>query len=129
MKMATNNYSAQIEYTSKELSRKEQAQLMQADFPSLEKNVLSDGSEFVLDVDFYSIVKIHNEKTENKDYRICVVFCKDGSAYSTGSESFISRLEEAYEIMDGSDEEWKLAVFKKNSKTRTGAQFLSCRVI
>lgn len=127
--MANANYSANIKYTSKELTKKQQAQLLQADFPTLDKAVMSDGTELVIDIDFYAIIQVHNEKTENKDYEVCVVFCKDGSAYGTGSSSFIQRLEEAMEYMEDSDEEWKLAVSKKNSKTRTGAQFLSCRVI
>lgn len=127
--MANANYNAEIKYASKELTRKQQAQLLQANFPTLDQTVLSDGSEFIIDLDFYAVIKIHNEKTENKDYEVCIVFCKDGTAYGTGSASFIQRLEEAWEYMSDSDEPWQLAVSKKNSKTRTGAQFLTCRVI
>lgn len=121
-------YEVTIAEASKELTGKQKVQLIDTtDCTRLD--VATKQGEVTIDVDFYAVLNIHNEKSEDKDYKNYVVVDKDGTRYVTGSESFFSSFKNIYEAMQGDDEEWKLKVYRMPSKNRQGKDFITCSLI
>lgn len=77
----------------------------------------------------YAVLKVHNEKSEDKEYLKYVVEDNEGHIYETGSKSFWNSFMDIFAEMQGSDEEWSLQVFKIDSKKYTGKQFITCDIV
>lgn len=123
-----NNYTVQITEASKELSHKQRVQLI--DTTDCERlDALTKVEPVQIDVDFYAILAIHNEKSEDKDYMNYVVVDKDGTRYLTGSNSFWNTFINIYKEMKDESETWLLKVYRKPSKNRQGKDFITCSVI
>lgn len=122
------DYSVQITESSKELSHKQRVQLI--DTTGCERlDALTKVEPVEIDIDFYAILAIHNEKSEDKDYLNYVVVDKDGTRYLTGSNSFWNTFINIYNEMKDETEEWKLKVYRMASKNRPGKDFITCSVI
>lgn len=121
-------YEVTIAEASKELTGKQKVQLIDTTDCTRLDGATKQG-EVVIDVDFYAVLNIHNEKSEDKDYKNYVVVDKNGTRYVTGSESFFSSFKNIYEAMAGDDEEWKLKVYRMPSKNRQGKDFITCSLI
>lgn len=128
-----NGYEAKITFASRELSAKERIRIK--DFThaiQLDDAVLPD-QPLVIDYDFHVIVSVHNEhtKSDNKDYMKTVICDKAGNAYITGSESFITAMEdiltEMNEVAPGED--ISLECYKVPSKNFQGKCFLTCTIV
>ena len=85
----------------------------------------------VLDYDYHVILEIHNEKSKDrKDYQNVVVVDKDGTKYNTGSESFLTTLEDITgEMLSAGEEDFSIEVYRKDSKNYKGKQFITCSVL
>ena len=82
---------------------------------------------FVLSPKAYYVVQIHNEKSDNKDYTKFVIIDTENVKYVTGSETFWNSFMDIYRELEG--EEFKLKVYKKDSKNYKGKQFITCNVV
>lgn len=122
------DYSVQVKEVSKELSHKEKVQITDlTDCVKLDK--ATQEGEVLIDLDFYAVLSVHNEKSEDKDYDNFVIVDKDGTRYSTGSKSFFNNLVDICDEMNGSDEEWRIKAYRKPSKNRQGKDFITCSIV
>lgn len=87
------------------------------------------GSNLIIDYAYHAVLEVHNEKSADKDYKKYVIVDKAGNKFVTGSESFISALNEILDEMDGTDEAYQIEVYRKPSKNYSGKEFITCSVI
>ena len=85
----------------------------------------------VIDYDYHVLLGIHNEKSKDRpDYDNVVVVDKAGNKYNTGSNSFITALEEIIEEMqDAGESEIQIEVYRKPSKNYKGKDFITCSIV
>lgn len=121
-------YATRIIEASKELSKKEAVMLKDTSDCIKLDEALKDGA-ITFKPEYYAVVGIHNEKSDNKDYQVYVVVDETGNKYATSSESFFTSFKDIYSDMRDSDEEWALKVYKLDSKNYNGRQFITCSII
>lgn len=121
-------YSTRIIEASKELSKKETVMLKDTSDCIKLDDALKDGA-ITFKPSYYAVVEVHNEKSDNKDYRVYVVVDEEGNKYVTSSDSFFDSFKDIYSDMHESDEDWLLKVYKLDSKNYTGRQFITCSII
>ena len=120
--------SVQVKEVSKELTHKERVQITDlTDCVKLDK-ATQEGA-VLIDIDFYAVLEIHNEKSDDKDYENYVIVDKNGTRYSTGSKSFFNNLVDICEEMEDSEEEWQIKAYRKPSKNREGKDFITCSIV
>lgn len=122
------DYVAVVKECSKELTKKETISIK-----NTEKYIKLDNATKVepvdIDVDYYAVLQIHNERSDNKDYEVYVIIDKSGEGYLTGSPSFMRSFLDIVTEMQGETEAWKIRVNRRPSKNREGKDFLICDVI
>lgn len=127
-------YSVKIENASKELTKKERVMLKDTG-DALKLDELIQGEPIIVNPDYWVMLTVHNEKSDNVDYSVYLIVDKNGTKYVTGSESFWTTFSDIWDEMtdemtgDGNDEEWQLKCYKLDSKNYKGKQFLTCSVI
>lgn len=127
-------YSVKIENASKELTKKERVMLKDTG-DALKLDELIQGEPIIVNPDYWVMLMVHNEKSDNVDYPVYLIVDKNGTKYVTGSESFWTTFSDIWDEMtdemtgDGNDEEWQLKCYKLDSKNYKGKQFLTCSVI
>jgi len=122
-------YKATITFASKELTGKEKVMLKDLTNAISLDDATDGNAPLVVDLDYYALIHIHNERSENKEYDVCVAVDKTGTKYRTGSESFRTSLEEIVEDMADTGEEWSLSVYRMPSKNYKGKSFITCSVV
>ena len=127
-------YTSTVREVSKEISVKEK--IMLKDTSNAESiDILTQEASFnnekvLIDVDYYAILDIHNEKSDNKDYINFIIVDKSGNKYVTGSESFITTFTDIYEEMKGAGEEnITIEIYRKESKNYKGKDFITCSIV
>ena len=123
-------YSVKIEDSSKELTKKERVMFKDtSDAKKLDEIITTDA--LIIDPDFWVMLMVHNEKSDNVDYPVYIIVDKNGEKYITGSEAFWTTFSDIYDEMtaDGDYEPWQLKCYKLDSKNYKGKQFLTCSVI
>lgn len=80
-----------------------------------------------IEVFFYAVLNIHNEKSEDKDYENYIVIDKKGNKFVTGSPSFWSAFVDIADEMG--DEDFTINCYKLDSKNYKGKQFLTCSIV
>lgn len=121
-------YEVTVAETSKELTGKQKIQLKDTT-DCVRLDAATKEAPVIIDVDFWAELHIHNEKSDDKDYKNFVVVAKDGTRYVTGSESFWSAFRNIFDDMEADGEEWQLKVYRMPSKNRQGKDFITCSVI
>lgn len=124
------DYSVTVKEVSKDLTHKERVQITDlTDCVKLD-NATQEGP-VLIDLDYYAVLDIHNEKVDDKDYQDYVVADKNGTRYSTGSKSFFNSLVDICDEMADADEdeEWQIKVYRKPSKNRPGKDFITCSIV
>lgn len=120
-------YSATVETASKELSARER--IMVKDFTNAIKLdvATADGQPLVVTPDYYAVVNVHNEKSDNKDYKKFVIVDKEGNKFVTGSENFFDSFMNIYNEMQG--EPFDLSIYQAPSKNYKNKTFLTCSIV
>lgn len=122
------DYSVTVKEVSKELTHKERVQI--TDLTDCVKlDTATQEGPVLIDLDYYAVLAIHNEKSTDKDYDNYVVVDKNGMRYSTGSKSFFNNLVDISVEMQDSDEEWQIKAYRKPSKNRQGKDFITCSIV
>lgn len=123
-------YSVKIETASKELTKKERVMLKDTSDALKLDDVIQD-EPIIINTDFWVMLNVHNEKSDNVDYPVYLIVDKNGTKYITGSEAFWTTFSDIWDEMteDGDNEEWQLKCYKLDSKNFKGKQFLTCSVI
>ena len=124
-------YEVNIVSSTKELSPKEKIKLKDLSNSINLDNATQAEGKVVIDYDYHVILEIHNEKSKDrKDYQNVVVVDKDGTKYNTGSESFLTTLEDITgEMLSAGEENFSIEVYRKDSKNYKGKQFITCSVL
>lgn len=121
-------YEVEVAEVSKELTGKQKIQLKDTTDCVRLDNATKE-APVIIDVDFWAELHIHNEKSDDKDYKNYVVVAKDGTRYVTGSESFWSSFRNIFDDMEADGEEWQLKVYRMPSKNRQGKDFITCSIL
>ena len=124
-------YEVNIVSSTKELSPKEKIKLKDLSNSINLDNATQAEGKVVINYDYHVILEIHNEKSKDrKDYQNVVVVDKDGTKYNTGSESFLTTLEDITgEMLSAGEEDFSIEVYRKDSKNYKGKQFITCSVM
>lgn len=123
------NYKVEVKEISKEVSPKVRVMLKDTtDCIRLDKATQENPEGVFIEPDFYAVLSIHNENSDDKDYENYIIVDKSGKRYSTGSQSFWDSFLDIMADMNGIDEEWKLKAYRMPSKNRQGKDFLTCSI-
>lgn len=121
-------YNVTITKTSKELTHKERVR-MKDTTNALSLDEVTQNGPVLIDLDYYAVLNVHNEKSESIDYTVCILVDKAGTKFRTGSPSFLTALDEIMVDMADCDEPWQLEVSRRPSKNYKGKEFLTCSVV
>lgn len=127
--MADRDYYVEVEECVKELTARERIAIKQIDNAIKLDEVVTPESPLVIAPAFYAILKVHNEKADDKDYSNYIVVDKEGNKYITGSGSFFKSFFEIFDEMKGENEEYSIEIVKRESKNYKGKYFLTCNII
>ena len=127
-------YTATVREVSKDISVKEKIMLKDTSnaisIDALTQEASFNNEKVLIDVDYYAILDIHNEKSDNKDYINFIIVDKSGNKYVTGSESFITTFTDIYNEMKGAGEEnITIEIYRKESKNYKGKDFITCSIV
>lgn len=127
-KIDTNsNYKATISFCSKELDARERIRTKDVSDAIKLDSATQDVPSIDIDVDYYAILDIHNEKSDSTDYKNYIVIAKDGTKYVTGSESFYKAfIDIVEELSDDGITDFTIKVYRHDSKNYAGKQFITC---
>ena len=124
-------YEVTIRESSKELTPKERNKIKDLSNSQNLDALTQNEESVVINYAYHVILDIHNEKSKDRpDYQNIVVVDKDGNKFNTGSNSFITALEEIIdEMADAGEEDIEIEVYRKPSKNYKGKDFITCSVI
>lgn len=138
-KRAESNYTATIAESSRELSPRER--IMYKDLGNATKlndmaeEAMSAGAKAIItNIKDYAIISIHNEASEDVDYKNYLIVDGNGDKYYTGSTAFWNSFksiydEMVYDEMAESGEEWGIQLNLIPSKNYAGKTVLTCSLI
>lgn len=121
-------YYVKIVNASKELSARDRVAVKDTTNAIALDDATKD-SPMVIAIDYYVELAVHNEKSEDKDYKKYVVVDKTGNKFVTGSESFFTAMLEIMEEMAESGEDFEIQVYRMPSKNYKGKEFLTCSIV
>lgn len=121
-------YFVKIVNASKELSARDRVAVKDTT-NAIGLDDATKDSPLVIDIDYYVELAVHNEKSEDKDYKKYVVVDKSGNKFVTGSESFFTAMLEIMGEMTDSGEDFEIQVYRMPSKNYKGKEFLTCSIV
>ena len=121
-------YSVKIVNASKELSARDRVAVKDTT-NAIALDDATKESPLVIGIDYYVELAVHNEKSEDKDYKKYVVVDKSGNKFVTGSESFFTAMIEIMDEMADSGEDFEIQVYRMPSKNYKGKEFLTCSIV
>ena len=89
-------YSASVSFASKELTARERIAIKDTTNAAALDELTKDNTNVRIVPDYYAVLDIHNEKSDDKDYKKYVIVDKAGNKYVTGSESFMNAFLEIF---------------------------------
>lgn len=123
------DYNATIRECSKELSARERVLIKDTtNAISLDEATSDTDSPLVISPDFYAVLDVHNEKSDNKDYTKYILVDKNGNKFVTGSDSFWNSFMEIMAEMDG-EGDFEIQVYRRESKNYKGKSFITCSIV
>ena len=128
------DYSTKIVSASRELTVKEKITLKDFNDCTGLDTVVTNEQGFIIDPDVIVEVEVHNERAkDDKDYTTIVILDKDGTKYSTSSnslrDSISDIMDELADLEEADRADLKIKVFKKPSKNYSGKYFLTATVV
>jgi hypothetical protein len=123
-------YNAKVTYISKDIPVKEKIKLKDTS-NAISLDTATAESPLVIDPDYYAVVEVHNEKSEDKDYKKYVIVDTDGNKFVTGSESFITAFREIADDManEAPGEGYSIQIYRKPSANYKGKEFITCSLV
>lgn len=124
-------YTVTVAESSKELSAKERIALKDTTAAiHLDEATAQAGADgVIINVAAYAVLDIHNDKSDDKDYKNYILMDNEGRTYVTGSTSFWNSFMNIYNEMAGEDEEWSIRAYRRPSKNYSGKDFLTCAIV
>lgn len=127
--MARADYNVTVKEVSKELTHKERVQLMDTTSATRLDVATQGGQDVIINPEYWAVLAIHNEKSDDKDYENYLIVDKSGERFVTGSRAFWSTFSDIMDEMNGSDEEFSIRVYRSPSKNYSGKDFITCEII
>ena len=129
-----SNYTATISEASRELTAKERVMFKDlgnaVKLNDLAEEAMQSGSKAVItNVKDFVIIDIHNEKSEDTDYKNYLIIDGEGEKYYTGSNAFWNSFKGIWDEMHDSGEEWGIQLNLIPSKNYSGKKVLTCSLI
>lgn len=121
-------YSVNIREVSRNITAKERAMLKDTT-NAISLDEVTQGAKFVFEPDYYAILDVHNEKSEDKDYVKYIIVDKAGTKMVTGSESFFTSFRSIMGEMADCDEEFSIEAYRMPSKNYKGKEFITCSIV
>lgn len=123
-------YSAKVVFISKDIPAKEKIKLKDTS-NAISLDAATTESPVVITPDFYAELSVHNEHSQDKDYKKYIIVDKDGNKFVTGSESFITAFRDIASDMatDAPGEEYSIEVYRKPSQNYKGKEFITCSLV
>ena len=121
-------YSVNIREVSRNITAKERVMLKDTT-NAISLDEVTQGAKFVFEPNYYAILDVHNEKSEDKDYSKYVIVNKAGTKLVTGSESFFTSFKSIMDEMSDCDEEFSIEVYRMPSKNYKGKEFITCSIV
>lgn len=121
-------YSVNIREVSRPITAKERVMLKDTT-NAISLDEATQGAKFIFEPDYYAILDVHNEKSEDKDYIKYVIVDKAGTKLVTGSESFFTSFRSIMDEMSGCDEEFQIEAYRMPSKNYKGKEFITCSIV
>lgn len=129
--MANGSYKVVIEECSKQLSAKQRIAIKDTT-NAISLDEACDGAPYEFTPDFWAVLSVHNENAkdgEAKDYTKFVIVDTSGNKITTGSQSFWNAFSAIFDEIDGSNEEFAISAYKKESKNYKGKSFITCSIV
>lgn len=129
-----SNYSAVIVEASKELTARERVMYKDTQnavsINDFAESAKAEGAKAIIEgITGYIVLDIHNDKSDDKDYKNYVILDKDGQKYVTGSNSFWNSFVDIYNEMKDEAEPWSVEINLLPSKNYKGKNVLTCSLI
>lgn len=123
-------YSTKVTFISKDIPTKEKIKLKDASNATSLDAATVEGP-LVIDPDYYAEVSVHNEKSEDKDYKKYIIVDKEGNKFATGSEAFITAFKEIADDMaaEAPGEPYSIEIYRKPSANYKGKEFITCSLV
>ena len=133
-KNTTSNYSATIVETSRELTAKERVMYKDTknatSLLEMAEEALGAGAKAIINnVTDYIVIDVHNEKSDDVDYKNYLILDREGNKYVTGSQSFWNSFMDIYNEMANETEPWGIELTLLESKNYKGKHILTCSLI
>lgn len=130
----TSNYSATIVETSRELTAKERVMFKDTQnaksLLDYAEEAESAGAKAIIEnITDYVVIDVHNEKSDDVDYKNYLILDGNGDKYVTGSQSFWNSFMDIYKEMKDETEPWGIQLNLLDSKNYKGKKILTCSLI
>lgn len=122
-------FKVKIKESSRELTAREKIKMKDTSNATKLDTAVAQGERLMITPVGYTILEIHNEKSDNKDYLNYVIEDANGEKYVTGSPSFWASFMDIWDEMSEVGEEFSIDVYKLDSKNYKGKQFLTCSIL
>jgi len=127
------NYNATIEESSRELTPKERVMFKDlgnaVNLNDYAKESIVAGVKAIISVKDWAIIAVHNEASEDVDYKNYLLVDENGNKYYTGSVSFWNKFMDIYSEMKEVDEDWSIELNLVPSKKYAGKEALTCSLV
>lgn len=128
------NYSATIADTSMELTAREKVMFKDTQnaisMVSLARDAKENDAKAIIEnVKGYVVLDVHNEKSDDVDYKQYVIVDSNNDKYITGSESFMNAFMDIFNEMKEETEPWSIQLNLLPSKNYSGKEILTCSLI
>lgn len=129
-----SNYSATITETSMELTAREKVMFKDTQnavsLLDLAKDAKANGAKAIVEnIKGYVVLDIHNEKSDDVDYKNYLIVDSNGDKYVTGSASFMNSFLDIYKEMKDETEPWSIQLNLLPSKNYKDKEILTCSLI
>ena len=128
------NYSATISDTSMELTAREKIMFKDTQnavsLLDLAKDAkANDAKAIVENIKGYVVLDIHNEKSDDVDYKNYLIVDGNGDKYVTGSQSFMNSFMDIFNEMKNETDPWSIQLNLLPSKNYKDKEILTCSLI
>lgn len=122
-------YSVKIAESSRELTAKEKIKLKDTGDAIKLDEATVEGA-LIIKPTGYVVLDVHNEKSDNVDYKNYIIEADNGNKYVTGSESFWSSFKDIFDEMeDAGETDYEIKCYRLESKNYKGKFFLTCSIV
>lgn len=121
--MGNKSYESKVIFSTENLNAVERIKEKNVTDAKPLDAIVTPETALVIAVSRYSVVQIHNEMSDNQDYKVAVLTDDAGERYSTSSESLMKSIDEIVDELKENDvklEDVKLKIYKRKSKNFQG---------